>query len=320
MRLVLGFYAVNYPILGSKKYDFYHRFCCCFLTLSMAFIVVLVILLMAGLLMVSRAPRKVVQFPAIWRPILEERVLFYHNLSSDQKVRFERDILRFLANVPVTGVQTTVDMTDKLLVASSAVIPVFGFPEWDYTFLDEVLLYPSSFDSSYQINSRHEVITGMVGRGAMEGKMILSKPALHRGFDTSTDKQNVGIHEFIHLLDKEDGSIDGIPATLQGREFSLPWMELIRQKTIEIKDGRSDIDAYAATSATEFFTVTGEYFFERPDLLRQKHPDLYELLAKAFNQNTAETLRITQRTKKEIGRNDPCPCGSGQKFKKCCGK
>ena len=23
---------------------------------------------------------------------------------------------------------------------------------------------------------------------------------------------------------------------------------------------------------------------------------------------------------KKVGRNDPCPCGSGKKFKKCCGK
>ncbi len=23
--------------------------------------------------------------------------------------------------------------------------------------------------------------------------------------------------------------------------------------------------------------------------------------------------------KEEIGRNDPCPCGSGKKYKKCCG-
>jgi uncharacterized protein YecA (UPF0149 family) len=23
---------------------------------------------------------------------------------------------------------------------------------------------------------------------------------------------------------------------------------------------------------------------------------------------------------KSTGRNDPCPCGSGKKFKKCCGK
>ncbi|HAV61403.1 MAG TPA: hypothetical protein DCY13_03455, partial [Verrucomicrobiales bacterium] len=22
----------------------------------------------------------------------------------------------------------------------------------------------------------------------------------------------------------------------------------------------------------------------------------------------------------KVGRNDPCPCGSGRKFKKCCGK
>jgi len=21
-----------------------------------------------------------------------------------------------------------------------------------------------------------------------------------------------------------------------------------------------------------------------------------------------------------VGRNDPCPCGSGKKFKKCCGR
>jgi len=24
--------------------------------------------------------------------------------------------------------------------------------------------------------------------------------------------------------------------------------------------------------------------------------------------------------KQKIGRNDPCPCGSGKKYKKCCGK
>lgn len=25
-----------------------------------------------------------------------------------------------------------------------------------------------------------------------------------------------------------------------------------------------------------------------------------------------------QREKGKVGRNDPCPCGSGKKFKKCC--
>jgi preprotein translocase subunit SecA len=27
-----------------------------------------------------------------------------------------------------------------------------------------------------------------------------------------------------------------------------------------------------------------------------------------------------RREEKKIGRNDPCPCGSGKKYKKCCGR
>lgn len=29
--------------------------------------------------------------------------------------------------------------------------------------------------------------------------------------------------------------------------------------------------------------------------------------------------RPAQRSAEKIGRNDPCPCGSGKKYKKCCG-
>lgn len=259
------------------------------------------------------------EFPPSWKVILDEKVLFYHNLSAEEKRRFENDTIRFISNVMVTGIRTEVDITDKLLVASSAVIPVFGFPAWDYTFLDEVLLYPGSFDREYAINSKEEIITGMVGSGGtMEGKMILSKPALHQGFDNSTDKQNVGIHEFIHLLDKEDGSIDGIPSILNGKSYALPWLELIRLKITQIQKGKSDIPEYGATQESEFLAVAGEYFFERPQLLQQNHPELYTLLSKAFQQDTASTLKITGKPRKELLRNDPCPCGSGKKFKNCC--
>jgi len=27
-----------------------------------------------------------------------------------------------------------------------------------------------------------------------------------------------------------------------------------------------------------------------------------------------------RREEEKVGRNDPCPCGSGKKYKKCCGK
>nr|WP_305119660.1 MULTISPECIES: SEC-C metal-binding domain-containing protein [unclassified Ruminococcus] len=31
-----------------------------------------------------------------------------------------------------------------------------------------------------------------------------------------------------------------------------------------------------------------------------------------------KTVRKT--AKQKVGRNDPCPCGSGKKYKKCCGR
>ena len=31
-------------------------------------------------------------------------------------------------------------------------------------------------------------------------------------------------------------------------------------------------------------------------------------------------MKKTPKCVKKIGRNDPCPCGSGKKFKQCCGK
>ncbi|MDP8221677.1 MAG: DUF1186 domain-containing protein [Candidatus Stygibacter frigidus] len=36
--------------------------------------------------------------------------------------------------------------------------------------------------------------------------------------------------------------------------------------------------------------------------------------------DTYQNMQPYVRTGKKIGRNDPCPCGSGKKYKKCCGK
>ena len=38
------------------------------------------------------------------------------------------------------------------------------------------------------------------------------------------------------------------------------------------------------------------------------------------NHNHHETLKPITRAAPKVGRNDPCPCGSQKKFKKCCGQ
>lgn len=256
-------------------------------------------------------------FPKSWRKILFENVSFYNKLSKKEKEYFEFKIMEFLLNIKVTGIDVNVDDTDRVLVAASAIIPIFAFPEWHYFNLQEVLLYPNLFNDKFETDGNERFIAGMVGTGYMEGKMILSKQALHHGFRNETDKKNTAIHEFVHLIDKSDGSTDGIPALLLEKQYAIPWIDLIQKKIDEIWDGKSDINPYGATNKTEFFAVISEYFFERPELLKLKHPNLYDLLEQIFNQ------KMLRKAKKiivrEINRNDPCPCGSGKKYKKCCG-
>lgn len=43
-----------------------------------------------------------------------------------------------------------------------------------------------------------------------------------------------------------------------------------------------------------------------------------ECLQTRFNENTTSNAPI-KLSRPKIGRNDPCPCGSGKKYKKCCG-
>ncbi|MBI0397466.1 M90 family metallopeptidase [Cyclobacterium marinum] len=226
-------------------------------------------------------------FPTEWRSILMENIPYYRSLSSDDKQRFEYKIQEFLLNCKVTGVKTEINLKDKILVASSAIIPIFGFEDWKYINLYEVLIYPTFFNEKFSLDATDRRVSGMVGNGPMEGVMILSKKALELGFKNETDKKNTAIHEFIHLIDKTDGSVDGIPSLLMERQYAIPWLDYINKKIEEIHEGKSDINPYGGTNQAEFFSVASEYFFERPKLLKRKHPKLYALLERVFNQDMA---------------------------------
>jgi len=225
------------------------------------------------------------RFPENWRRILEQKIPFYRALDQDGKGLFEYKVQEFLLNVAITGVRVTVTDSDRVLIAASAVIPIFSFPEWTYKNLDEVLLYPNRFSEDFRTEGHHRGILGMVGSGYMDRKMILSKKALHQGFANEQDKRNTAIHEFVHLIDKMDGDTDGIPQVLLEKQYVLPWFQLIEHNLKASRREKTDIDPYANTNRQEFFAVLGEYFFERPRLLQKKHPDLYQGLSRAFHQD-----------------------------------
>lgn len=55
----------------------------------------------------------------------------------------------------------------------------------------------------------------------------------------------------------------------------------------------------------------------KPEKIAEKEKAQQQLV---FSHGGEEAKQPVRRTKKKVGRNQPCPCGSGRKYKKCCGK
>ena len=86
-----------------------------------------------------------------------------------------------------------------------------------------------------------------------------------------------------------------ITAVLMRAQIPVRQPEQVRQATAE---QRSDYSKYRTQKA--------DYRSGNDDVMRQ---------------DTRER-QVTQpiRAEKTVGRNDPCPCGSGKKYKNCCGR
>lgn len=254
-----------------------------------------------------------IQWQPKWSAYLNDKVAFYRTLSKEDKCLFDERARLFLETTSVEAGQFEVTDEDRLLVAASAVIPVWGFPDWHYFNIQKVFLLPASFNEQFECGQPDSLITGMVGTGPMSGKLALSQPALHQGFNNTKDKHNVGIHEFVHLVDMADGDCDGFPERLKKFAYSIPWFELVEQKITGIENNESNIRDYGATNKAEFLAVASEYFFERPKMMQNKHPMLYEALSDFYRQ---DVMRIADDIKPR--RKSPCPCGSGKRYKHCC--
>ena len=109
------------------------------------------------------------------------------------------------------------------------------------------------------------------------------------------------------------------------------WMEQINTMS-HLREGIT-LRQYAQDNPLRAYTSEG---FELFDIMFQnidKNITLYLIKAeirqnierkevvknKITNDSDSTTKKIT-RKKEKIGRNDPCPCGSGKKYKNCCGK
>ena len=133
-----------------------------------------------------------------------------------------------------------------------------------------------------------EVLTGEAMAG---GPVMLSWVDVSESGDSAGWGYNVVIHEFAHVLDMGDGEADGVPPLTSPAEREA-WMAVIdpefEQFSAQVDAGiETLLDPYGATGIDEFFAVATETFFTGPKEMRARHPDLYELLARYFQQDPA---------------------------------
>ena len=245
----------------------------------MGFLVIVLIILFVFRISIGK---ETIFLPENYKELLTDYVRFYRQLDEEAKERFEKRVEHFLSAVKITGVNAIAEDLDRLLIASGAIIPVFAISDWQYINLHEVLLYPGAFNEDFDQGGSNRHISGMVGTGAMQHVMIITKWQLRQGFINNNDAHNTAIHEFVHLIDKMDGTMDGVPEIILERKYIDRWKNMMDSTILQMKNYGSDIDMYGATNQAEFFAVISEYFFEQPDLLKANHPELYEMLERIY--------------------------------------
>jgi MtfA peptidase len=147
-------------------------------------------------------------------------------------------------------------------------------------------------------------------------KLFDLQESLLGGFDNLSSKDNVGVHEFVHLVEHEEAE-HGLPPEVPWQAVKH-WEKYVAQELSHPPKNHAYINSYTYTNEHEFFAVLAEYFFKSPDLLQRKDPQLYAMLREMFHQDTGSLLKLPALVCQRYGRNAPCPCGSGKKYRHCC--
>ena len=162
-------------------------------------------------------------------------------------------------------------------------------------------------------------------------------------------KQNLKVEDIIDLKDKDvpeyisslvikdyEEKVKGLPVrneferAISLRVIDSNWVE--HMNTMEhLKEGIG-LRGYSQTNPVQAYTMEGFELFDK--LLDKIDNDISVFLLKAeIRQNTEmkqtikgsandgkEKIKSTPKKVTKIGRNDPCPCGSGKKYKNCHGR
>jgi len=229
-------------------------------------------------------------FPAAWRNVVRRRVPLARELPAAQQLRLKKHIQVLLSEVPFIGC-AGLELSDEMRVtiAAQAAFLLLG-RGGSFGNLREVLVYPGHFvvprSEAGAGGVVHEGRDVLAGQSWQRGQVIVAWDSVRDGAADPHDGANVVMHEFAHQLDQATGAANGAPYVGRGA-LQQAWARVMNQEFAALlgRLARAEpglIDPYAATSPAEFFAVTTELFFERPDALAAERPALYEQLKRCY--------------------------------------
>jgi MtfA peptidase len=224
------------------------------------------------------------EFPATWDNILHQHVPFYERLPPKLQPSF-RDFLKvFLFEKRFFGAGG-LEMNDliRLVISASAIRLILRLDLSYYDHLAEIVVYPFSF-----VRPKDNHI--LLGEAHSFGTVVLSWPAVLHGIAHPCDGNETAIHEFAHILDRGNGWFDGTPVLRDPSHYDS-WDRVFTRHFRALQEGSlrelSVLREYGATNEAEFFAVATESFFEKPKLMKELLPDLYEEMERFYGFDSA---------------------------------
>ena len=154
------------------------------------------------------------------------------------------------------------------------------------------------------------------------------------------DKEETEVINFIYekVIKDYEEKLEDIPQEIKNefekaislRVIDSNWMDHISTMS-HLREGVG-LRGYANENPLQAYTMEGYQLFDAmlnkinseisTYLLKSEirhNIERKEVAKKVITNDGKETIKTSKKSDK-IGRNDPCPCGSGRKYKQCCGK
>lgn len=226
-----------------------------------------------------------------------DRLPLLRNLTEKEKQKLIRLSILFLHYKVFEGahdLEVTQEM--ELTIALQACLPILHLGiDW-YDGWVSVIIYPAQFvpERKYvdEYGVEHNSRTVLSGESWHKGPVVLSwEDTEHAGH---IDGDNLVIHEFAHKLDVLNGKTNGFPPLHRNMD-STQWVEALTQAYDDLEQryyaGKNiAIDSYAISSPAEFFAVFSEVFFERPDIVNEYYPAVYQQFKQFYRQDPLARL------------------------------